>query len=136
MRPRKRIGGYLAVYVAVLIILIVHGLGLSVAAIIVNANPSLGGLSEAVPWTHIVYYVVSNVALAAYTVLILRLIVQRRVAAIHHNAIWAVLTVAALVSWYALGMKFAIGVVIDSAPGIVGAIYLAKSTRVSRTLTE
>src|SRR5690606_19318683 len=116
VRPRPRIGGFLAAYVVVLILLIVHGLGLSVAAIIVNANPSLGGLSAPKPWSHIAYYVVSNVALAAYTVVILWLIVRRRRAAIPHNAIWAVLTVAGLVSWYALGMKSAIGVAIDSVP--------------------
>lgn len=132
----RRIGGLLAVYLVILAILILHGLVLTVAAVIVNANPSLGGLSEPVPWSYIAFYIVTNAILAVYTVVVMRLIVTKRRSAVTHNAIWAILTVAFLVAWHFLGMKSLVGVFADSAPGLLGVLYLALSPRVKETLTR
>ena len=133
-RSARRPGGLLAVYAVVQGILIFHGLGLTIAAVIVNANPSLGGLSEPLPWSYIVFYIATNVILAVYSVVLIRLIFKRRKSAIVHNAVWAILTVIFLVIWHALGMKSLIGVFVDSVPGLVGMLYLALSARAKRTL--
>jgi hypothetical protein len=133
-RPPKRIGGLLVAYVIVLGILFIHGLGLTVAAVVVNANPSLGGLSEPLSWGYIAFYVVTNVILAAYTVVLMRLIFKKRKPAIVHNAVYAILTIIFLVIWHFLGMKSPLGAIIDSVPGLVGMLYFARSTRVKETL--
>ncbi|MEV4569392.1 hypothetical protein AB0K12_36985 [Nonomuraea sp. NPDC049419] len=130
----RRVGGLLAAYVVAHGILIVHGLGLALAAVIVNANPALGGLSEPAPWGSIIFYVVSNVFLAAYSVVVMRLILNKRKSAVVNNAVWAISTVVFLLIWYFLGMKSPLGVVIDSLPGLVGMAYLARSRRVKETL--
>ena len=132
----RRVGGLLAVYVVVLGVLIVHGLGLTVAAVIVNANPSLGDLDEPSPWSHIAFYAATNAILVFYTVVVMRLILHKRRSAIPHNAALAVLTTTFLVIWHLLGMKSLIGVIVDSAPGFVGIIYLARSERVTQTLVR
>lgn len=135
-QPPRRVGGLLAVYVVALGILIVHGLGLTVAAVIVNANPSLAGLDEPLGWGHIAFYAATNAILIAYTAVVMRAILAHRRSAIVHNAALAVLTVVVLVIWHLLGMKSLIGVVVDSAPGLVGIVYLARSERVAQTLTH
>lgn len=88
------------------------------------------------PWSHLAFYVVTNVVLAAYSVLIIRLVVRKRRSAIVHNAVWAVSTVVLLVAWHLLGMKSLTGVVVDSVPGLVGVVYLARSSRARRTLVR
>lgn len=133
-RAARRIGGPLAVYVVVLGILIVHGLGLTVAAVIVNANPSLGDLTEPLPWSYITFYVATNIILAAYSVVLIRLVFKKRKSAIVHNIAWATLTIIFLVIWHVLGMKSLVGVFIDSLPGLVAMLYFALSVRVKRTL--
>lgn len=127
-------GGLLAAYVVVQGVLVFHGLGLTVAAVIVNANPSLGGLSEPLPWSYIAFYVATNVVLAVYSVVLIRLIFTRRKSTLVHNAVWAIMTIVFLVIWHLLGMKSLIGVFIDSSPGLVGMLYLSLSTRAKRTL--
>jgi hypothetical protein len=133
-RPPQRIGGLLAVYLVVLGIGFLHGLGLTAAAVIINANPSHAGLSAPLPWGYIAIYVVSNVILAAYVVVLMRLIVTKRKSAIVHNAVYAILTIIFLVVWHFLGMKSLMGVVVDSVPGVVGILYLGLSARVKGTL--
>jgi hypothetical protein len=133
-RRARRLGGLLAAYLVLLGILIVHGLGLTIAAVIVNANPSLGGLRESLPWGYIVFYVATNVVLASYSGVLIRLIVQKRKSAVVHNAVWAIMTIVFLVIWHALGMKSEVGVVIDSVPALVGMLYVALSVRVKETL--
>jgi hypothetical protein len=132
----RRIGGLLAVYLVMLAILVLHGLGLTVAAVVVNGNPSLADLSEPLPWSYIVLYIVTNVILAAYTLAVMKLIVTKRRSAVFHNAIWAILTVVFLVIWHLLGMKSLLGTFVDSVPGLAGILYLARSRRVGQTLTR
>jgi hypothetical protein len=133
-RPPQRIGGLLAVYVVVLVIGFLHGLGLTVASVIINANPSHAGLSAPLPWGHIAFYLVSNVILAAYAVVLVRLIVKKRKSAIAHNAVYGILTIIFLAAWHFLGMKSLTGTVVDSLPGVVGILYFALSARVKETL--
>ena len=133
-RPAQRIGGLLAVYVVVLAIGFLHGLGLTVASVIIHANPSQAGLSAPLPWGYIAFYLVSNVILAAYAVVLVRLIVKKRKSAIAHNAVYCILTIIFLAAWHFLGMKSLVGTVVDSLPGVVGILYFALSARVKETL--
>ena len=132
----QRIGVILLGYVVVLGILIVHGLGLSIASIVVNANPSIGGLEEPVPWINIAFYVATNVMLAVYTAVVMVLILRRRRSAVVHNAVFALATTVCLVVWHLLGMKSTLGVIVDSLPGLLGAVYLMWSPHVRKTLTQ
>ncbi|RLP86010.1 DUF2569 family protein [Micromonospora sp. BL4] len=129
-----RLGGLLAGYVVVLVLLLIHGIGLTIATLVIDANPSLVGMTELGPESHIVFYVVTNCLLAVYTVVLLWLICTRRRAAIVHNYLYCAISIGCLVAWNVLGMKSPIGTVIDSLPGIVGIVYFANSTRVKRTL--
>lgn len=133
-RQAQRIGGLLAVYVVVLAIGFLHGLGLTVASVIIHANPSHAGLSAPLPWGYIAFYLVSNVILAAYAVVLVRLIVKKRKSAIAHNAVYCILTIIFLAAWHFLGMKSLVGTVVDSLPGVVGILYFALSARVKETL--
>jgi Protein of unknown function (DUF2569) len=135
-RPPQRIGGLLAVYVVVLVIGFLHGLGLTVASVIINANPSHAGQSAPLPWGYIAFYLVSNVILAAYAVVLVRLIVKKRNSAIVHNAVYGILTITFLAAWHFLGMKSLMGTVVDSLPGVVGILYFALSARVKETLAD
>lgn len=133
-RAPQRIGGLLAVYVVVLAIGFLHGLGLTVASVIINASPSHAGVSAPVPLGSIAFYLASNVILAAYAVVLVRLIVKKRKSAIAHNAAYGILTIIFLAAWHFLGMKSLTGTVVDSLPGVVGIVYFALSTRVKETL--
>jgi hypothetical protein len=133
-RPPQRIGGLLAVYVVVVGIGFLHGLGLTVASVIINANPSPAGLSAPLPWGYVAFYLVGNVILAAYAVVLVRLIAKKRKSAIAHNAVYGILTIIFLAAWHFLGMKSLVGTVVDSLPGVVGILYFALSARVKETL--
>jgi hypothetical protein len=133
-RPPQRIGGLLAVYVVVVGIGFLHGLGLTVASVIINANPSHAGLSAPLPWGYVAFYLVGNVILAAYAVVLVRLIAKKRKSAIAHNAVYGILTIIFLAAWHFLGMKSLVGTVVDSLPGVVGILYFALSARVKETL--
>lgn len=114
--------------------LILHGLGLAVASIIINASPGLAGSSQPKPWSSIAFYVATNIVLAAWSFALVVLVFKRRRVALPLNALWAVATAVCLVAWHLLGMKSTVGVVVDSAPGGVAVLYLALSQRVSETL--
>ncbi len=132
--PAPRLGGLLVGYVVLLVVLLIHGIGLTIAALVIEANPSLVGMTDLGPDSHVVFYVVTNCLLAAYTLVLLWLICTKRRAAIVHNYLYCAISIGCLVAWNALGMKSPIGTVIDSLPGVVGILYFANSTRVKRTL--
>jgi hypothetical protein len=131
---RRRLGGLLLGYAVLLAVLLLHGVGLTIAALVVEANPSLVGLTDLGQGSHITFYVVTNVLLAGYLVLLLWLIGTKRRAAIVHNYLYCVFSIGCLVAWHALGMKSTVGTVLDSLPGIAGILYFATSTRVRQTL--
>ncbi|PWR10157.1 hypothetical protein DKT68_09760 [Micromonospora acroterricola] len=132
--PRLR--GLLVGYVVVLVLLLIHGIGLTIATLVIDANPSLVGMTDLGPESHIVFYVVTNSFLAVYILVLLWLICTRRRAAIVHNYLYCAISIGCLVAWNVLGMKSPVGTVIDSVPSIVGIVYFANSTRVKRTLTR
>jgi hypothetical protein len=132
--PAPRLGGLLTGYVVLLVLLLIHGIGLTIATLVIDANPALVGMTNLGPESHIVFYVVTNCLLAVYTLVLLWLICTKRRAAIAHNYLYCALSISCLVAWNLLGMKSPIGTVIDSLPGVVGIVYFAKSTQVKHTL--
>ena len=130
------IRGWLLVYVVVLGLLALHGLGLTVATLIVNADPSLVGMNSFVPLPSLLLYVISNLFLVLYTVVLYILMFKGLKSAIINNVIFHVLSIAFLVSWHIVGMKSTLGTVIDSTPGIIGVWYILASRRVRSTFTK
>jgi hypothetical protein len=130
------IRGWLLVYVIVLGLLALHGLGLTVATLIVNADPSLVGMNSFVPLPSLLLYVISNLFLVLYTVVLYILMFKGLKSAIINNVIFHVLSIAFLVSWHIVGMKSTLGTVIDSTPGIIGVWYMLASRRVRSTFTK
>jgi hypothetical protein len=130
------IRGWLLIYVVMLGLLALHGLGLTVATLIINADPSLVGMDSFVPLPSLLLYVISNLFLVLYTVVLYVLMFRRRKSAIINNVIFHVLSIAFLVSWHIVGMKSTPGTVIDSAPGVLGVWYVLASTRVRSTFTQ
>jgi Protein of unknown function (DUF2569) len=129
------IRGWLFVYVTGLGLLALHDLELTVAALVVEARPSLAGLNSSVPLPSLLFYVVSNLVLVLYTVALYVLMVKRRKSAVANNVICNVLAVVLLVCWRFLGMKSDLGTVVDSLPSVVGAWYILVSRRVRNTFT-
>jgi hypothetical protein len=128
------LGGLLVGYVVVLVLLLIHGIGLTIATLVIEANPSLVGMTDLGPGSHIAFYVVTNCLLAAYILMLVWLICTKRRAAIVHNYVYCAISIGCLVAWNALGMKSPIGTIVDSLPAVVGILYFANSTRVKRTL--
>jgi hypothetical protein len=133
--PEHPIRGWLIVYLVLLAGLALHGLELTVASLIIGADPALAGLTSFVPASSLAFYVGSNALLILYTILLFVLMLRRRRAAIAHNVVFNILSVAFLIAWHALHMKSTVGVAIDSAPNIVMAAYIVSSTRVRQTFT-
>lgn len=108
--------GWLLVYIICLAIELVHGLGLTVAALIIYGNPSLAGLHSFVPLWALLVYVVTNIALVAYGVVVLVLMAKKRKAAIINNIAFNILSVAVVVCWHFIGAKSHLGTILDSLP--------------------
>jgi drug/metabolite transporter (DMT)-like permease len=132
----ERIGGWLRVYVVALAILLLHGLGLTVAAIIIYANPSIAGLHTFIPLASLLVYVVTNLVLAGYTVVLYVQMFKRRRSAIVNNLVFNTLSVVFVMAWLFLGEKSHLGTVIDVLPGLVGCCYFLMSRRVRNTFTR
>jgi hypothetical protein len=130
------IRGWLLIYVIMLGLLALHGLGLTIATLIINADPSLVGMDSFVPLPSLLLYVISNLFLVLYTVVLYILMFRRRKSAILHNVIFNVLSIAFLLSWHIIGMKSPVGTVVDSVPGVVGVWYVLASARVRNTFTQ
>lgn len=129
--------GWLVVYIVALVLLTIHGLGLTLAAIIVYVHPSsVVGSNTSVSLPELLFYVVTNVALAAYTVILLVLMTRRRKIAIAHNLIFNLASILFLVSWHLLGEKSLVGTFIDSLPAVIGFLYISRSQRVRRTFVR
>ncbi|WP_433361758.1 hypothetical protein ACQPZX_29090 [Actinoplanes sp. CA-142083] len=129
-----RVRGWFLVYVIVLAVLAAHGLELTIASLIIGADPSLAGLATFVPAYALTFYVISNLLLILYTVLLFMLITKRKRSAIVHSVIFNILSIVFLVTWHAFHMKSTVGVVIDTAPNIVLIAYILTSKRVRQTL--
>ena len=120
-------------YMAGLVVQALHGLVLTVAAVVIYAKPALAGLTSFGPLGWLLFYVVANVVLAVYTAVLLVLMLQHRKAAIANNIVFNFLSVLFLVVWHLLGEKSLVGTVVDSLPGLVGLGYVLTSKRVRGT---
>ena len=125
--------GWLLIYMVCLVAQLVHGLGLTIASLIIYANPSLAGLDSFIPLWALLVYVVSNLGLIAYGVVLFVLMLRKRKAAIPNNIAFNALSVAFLISWFFLGAKSPVGTVVDSLPGLAGIAYFSCSRRVRNT---
>lgn len=130
------IRGWLLIYVIMLAILLIHGLGLTVASIIVYYQPSLADLDTFGPFSSLLVYVISNLILAAYTIVLYRLMYKKKKAAILHNHIFNLLSILFLIGWNILGLKSDFGTFVDSLPGLVGIGYFLVSKRVRNTFVS
>jgi len=134
--PRAGLRGWLLVYMAGLVVLALHGLGLTVAVVVIYANPALGGLTSFVPLGWLLFYVLTNVVLVIYTAVLLVLMLRRRKAAIANNIVFNLLSVLFVVLWHFVGEKSLVGTVVDSLPGLAGLGYVLTSKRVRGTFVS
>lgn len=130
------IAGWLLVYIVVLGFLVVHGLGLTVASIIIYSNPPIAGLHTFVPLGALLYYVLTNIAGAVYTVVLFVLMFRRRQSAVANNIAFNILAASIVVSWHLMGAKSPVGTVVDVLPYLAGLCYVLTSMRVRNTFTE
>ena len=94
--------GWLLIYMVCLAAQLVHDLGLTIASVIIYANPSSAGRDSFIPLWALLVYVVSNLGLIAYGVVLFVLMLRKRRAAIPNNIAWNALSVAFLISWFFL----------------------------------
>jgi hypothetical protein len=80
-------------------------------------------------------YVITNVGLLAYGVALFVLMLRDRKAAIAHNILFNLLSIAFLVTWFLLSAKSPIGTVVDSLPAVGAIAYFSRSRRVRNTFT-
>ena len=130
---RTPIRGWLVVYLVALAGLALHGLALTVASLIIAADPSLVGLTSFVSAPALTFYVASNASLILYTIFLYVLVRKRKRSAVAHNIVFHILSLAFLVGWHVLGMKSTVGLAIDAIPPVLMAAYFVTSGRVRRT---
>jgi Protein of unknown function (DUF2569) len=133
---RSGLRGWLLVYMIGLVVQALHGLGLTVGAVVIFADPERAGLRSFVPLGALVFYVTTNVVLALYSAVVLALMVRRRRSAIVHSIVLNCLTVLFLTVWHLLGEKSPFGAIVDSLPGLVGLAYILRSQRVRDTFVR
>lgn len=114
---------------------LLHSLFLTVGSLVIYTDPSLAGLTSFIPLWALLIYVLSNLALLAYGVVLFPLMLSRRRSAIAHNILFNTLSVTFLVTWFFLGAKSPVGTVVDSIPAIAAIAYFALSRRLHDTLT-
>jgi hypothetical protein len=136
-RPKLAgIRGWLLLYVVGLAAEVAHGLALTIGSLVIYANPSLAGLRSFIPLWALLIYVVSNLGLVAYGVVLFVLMSRGRRAAITNNILFNALSVAFLVIWFFLSAKSPIGTVVDGLPGLAAIAYFSRSRRVRNTFTN
>lgn len=131
----KGIRGWLLVYVIALVYLLLHGLGLTLAAIIIYSNPSIAGLHSFVPLSSLLFYVITNIVLASYSIVLFFLMYRKRQSAIANNIIFNAISVVFVIAWLSMGTKSHLGTVVDVLPGLIGGSYFLVSKRVRSTFT-
>ena len=136
--PTRLVGirGWLLIYVVGLAAELAHGLALTIGSLVIYAKPSLAGLHSFAPGWAVLIYVVSNIGLMAYGVVLFVLMSRERRAAIANNILFNALSIAFLVIWFLLSAKSPIGTVVDSLPGLAAIAYFSRSRRVRNTFTN
>jgi hypothetical protein len=112
-----------------------HGLALTIGSLVIYTSPSLAGLHSFIPFWGLLIYVVSNLALVTYGVVLFVLMSRERKAAIAKNILFNALSIAFLIVWFFLSAKSPIGTVVDSLPGLAAIAYFSRSRRVRNTFT-
>ncbi len=130
------IGGWLLLYMVGLAAELAHGLALTIGSLVIYTKPSLVGLHSFIPVWALLIYVISNLGLVAYGVVLFVLMSRERKAAIANNILFNALSIAFLVIWFFLSAKSPIGTVVDSLPGLAAIAYFSRSRRVRNTFTN
>jgi hypothetical protein len=130
------IRGWLLLYVLGLAAELAHGLALTIGSLVIYAKPSLVGLHSFIPLWALLIFVVSNLGLVAYGLVLFVLMSRERKAAIRHNILFNALSVAFLVIWFLLSAKSPVGTVVDALPGLAAIAYFSRSHRVRNTFTN
>lgn len=130
------IRGWLLLYVVGLAAELAHGLALTIGSLVIYTQPSLVGLHSFIPLWAFLIYVISNLGLLAYGLVLFVLMSRERKAAIANNILFNALSIAFLVTWFFLSAKSPIGTVVDSLPGLAAIAYFARSRRVRNTFTN
>ncbi|HEY8310857.1 MAG TPA: DUF2569 family protein [Gemmatimonadaceae bacterium] len=130
------IRGWLLVYMVGLAAELAHGLALTIGSLVIYAKPSLVGLHSFIPLWALLIYVVSNLGLVAYGLVLFVLMSRERKCAIANNILFNALSIVFLISWFFLSAKSPFGTVVDSLPGLVAIAYFARSRRVRNTFTN
>ena len=130
------IRGWLLLYLVGLAAELAHGLALTIGSLVIYSKPSLAGLHSFIPLWALLIYVISNLGLVAYGVVLFVLMSRERHAAITHNILFNVLSIAFLVVWFFLSAKSPVGTVVDSLPGLAAIAYFSRSRRVRNTFTN
>jgi hypothetical protein len=133
---RVEIRGWLLLYVVGLAAELAHGLALTIGSLVIYAKPSLAGLDSFIPSWALLIYVVSNVGLLAYGVVLFLLMAKGRRAAIRNNILFNVLSITFLIIWFLLSAKSPVGTAVDALPGLVAIAYFSRSRRVRNTFTS
>lgn len=135
---RKLVGirGWLMLYMIGLAAQLAHGLALTIGSLVIYTKPSLAGLHSFIPLWGLLIYVISNLGLLAYGLVLFVLMSKERKAAIAHNILFNALSIAFLLIWFLLSAKSPIGTVVDSLPGLAAIVYLSRSRRVRNTFTK
>lgn len=130
------IRGWLLLYVVGLAAELAHGLALTIGSLVVYAKPSLAGLHSFIPLWALLIYVVSNLGLVAYGVVLFLLMSRERKAAIPNTILFNALSIVFLVIWFSLSAKSPIGTVVDALPGVAAIAYFSRSQRVRNTFRK
>ena len=91
--PPVAIRGWLLVYMIGLVIQALHGLVLTVGAVVIFADPARAGLTLFIPLGALLFYVTTNIVVAIFTTVVLALMIRRRKAAIVNSIVLNCLTV-------------------------------------------
>jgi Protein of unknown function (DUF2569) len=132
---REGIRGWLLAYMIGLALLLLHGIELTVAAIIIFSDPSIAGLHSFIPLGSLLFYVITNAIVASYTIVLFFLMRRKSHSAIVNNIVFNALSVSFVIAWRFLGEKSHVGTVVDVLPGLVGLCYFLISKRVKTTFT-
>jgi hypothetical protein len=82
------------------------------------------------------FYVVTNVVLAVFTIVMFFLMFRKRREAIAANIVFNALSASLVVAWHFLGMTSQVGTIVDALPGLVGLSYFLVSKRVRNTFAR
>ena len=90
------IRGWLLLYMVGLAAELAHGLALTIGSLVIYSKPSLAGLHSFIPLWALLIYVISNLGLVAYGVVLFVLMSKERRAAIANTILFNALSIAFL----------------------------------------